>query len=103
MTGEPGTQTPPARGTFSASDVRSCAYSILGVAAVVAVLCPSTALAEAAIKAQEGNVRNWIEYYERERASRAERVQTPQRNALPETAAGAPATAGPAVEKKPAR
>lgn len=32
-------------------------------------------LAEAAIKAQEGNVQNWIEYYERERARNLQRSE----------------------------
>ncbi|MEX0959582.1 MAG: hypothetical protein WDZ63_09880 [Burkholderiales bacterium] len=34
-------------------------------------------LAEAAIKAQEGNVQNWIEYYERERARNLQRSEPP--------------------------
>jgi hypothetical protein len=42
------------------------------LAALVCVL-PASAVGDAAVKAREGEIRHWIEYYQRERQPPAER------------------------------
>jgi hypothetical protein len=104
MTGEPG-NVPGllAHSVFPAPHPRPSVRWITRVAAIVIASGPSVTLAEAAIKAQEGNVRNWIEYYERERASRAERVHAPRENGVPDTTTTAPTRVEPVTGKNPAK
>jgi hypothetical protein len=58
--------------------MRAPAFLLAPVLAGLLVAMCTEVLAEAAIKAQEGNVQNWIEFYERERAVRTPRSVPPR-------------------------